>query len=212
METSMWNDAPRAAHAPAKGRRAQAGFTLLEMIVAMVVMMVGLIALAQTIGFALVASNKGRNVTNSKLLVVSILEQMETLRNAKQLTFDQIANVGNVNNANATQNFAGFPLDFGAGYPAGFGPVSINPGPDGIYGTADDLTDAGPDGIYGTADDYQNPALARTGYIRQIVITSLSSDLKRIQVTLKSPGASGKMDTITGVSYLNNDANSNFLP
>ncbi|MDT7603778.1 MAG: hypothetical protein QOF61_1775 [Acidobacteriota bacterium] len=178
------------ADAPSLHRSSEAGFTLLEMVVALVVMMVGLLALAATIGFALAASNKGRSVTNTKLLVVSVLEEMETLRNTRQLTFGQIANSGNVDNTGASQNFAGFPSSFNK--------VSDNPGPDGIFGTAD--------------DDFSNPTFVRAGYTRQILITSLSDNLKRIQVTLKSPGINGKMDTIVGVSYLNNDANSNFLP
>lgn len=187
----------------ARRKQSQSGFTLLEMIVAMVVMMVGLLALAQTVGLALVASNKGRSVTNNKLLVSSVLEEMETLRNTKQLSFGQIANTGAVDNGGSSTTFAGFPPDFRQ--------ISVNPGPDAIYGTADDLIDAGPDGIYGTSDDFTNPNLARPGYTRQITITNLSDSLKRIQVTIKSPGANGKLDTIVGVSYLNDDANSNYI-
>jgi type II secretory pathway pseudopilin PulG len=203
METNSWNNDSRTDASPPRNG-SEDGFTLLEMVVAMIVMMVGLLALAQTIGFALVMSNEGRNVTNTKLLVVGVLEQMETLRNTKQLTFGQIANSGSVDNSGATQSFAGFPNDFR--------PVSSNPGPDGIFGTTDDLIDAGSDGVYSTRDDFTNPALARPNYTRQILITSLSTNLKKVQVTLKSPGANGKTDTTVGVSYLNNDANSNFLP
>lgn len=184
--------------------RSQAGFTLIEMVVAMLVMMIGLLALAATIAFALAVSNKGRNVTNTKLLVVSILEQMETLRNTKQLTYGQISNTGHVDDTGATQSFAGFPNDFRE--------VSVNPGPDGIFGTADDLVDAGTDKTYGTADDFVNPSLARPGYTRQIVITPLSDNLKKIQVTLQSPRQGGGFDSQVGISYLNNDAHSNFLP
>jgi type II secretory pathway pseudopilin PulG len=197
----MSNDNPSMA--PASGH-SQAGFTLIEMVVAMLVMMIGLLALAATIAFALSVSNKGRSVTNTKLLVVSILEQMETLRNTKQLTYGQISNVGQVDDTGATQSFAGFPNDFRE--------VSINPGPDGIFGTTDDLVDAGPDGNYGTNDDFVNPSLARPGYMRQILITPLSDNLKKIQVTLQSPRQGGGVDSMVGISYLNNDAHSNFLP
>ncbi len=184
--------------------RSEAGFTLIEMVIAMLIMLIGLLALAATIAFALAVSNKGRSVTNTKLLVVSILEQMETLRNTKQLTYGQISNAGHVDDTGATDNFAGFPNDFRD--------VSINPGPDGIFGTSDDLIDAGPDHTYGTNDDFVNTALARPGYSRQIVITPLSDNLKKIQVTLKFPRQGGGTDSIVGISYLNNDAHSNFLP
>jgi hypothetical protein len=174
------------------------------MVTAMTVTMIGLLSLAATIGFALAVSNRGRNVTNTKLLVVSILEQMETLRNTKQLTFGQIRNAGQVDNRGATRNFNGFPTDFR--------PVSVNPGPDGMHGTPDDLLDAGLDAVYGTADDFSDPGLARPGYTRQIVVTSLSDNLSRIEVTLRYPNGRGGFETMAGVSYLNNDARSNFLP
>lgn len=182
----------------------ESGFTLVEMSVAMVLMLIALLALATAIGYAFMVSNKGRNVTNSKLLIVSILEQMETLRNTKQLRFGQISNTGAVDNSGASQAFGGFPDDFQ--------PVSLNPGPDGIFGTTDDLIDAGGDGAFGTSDDFQNQALARAGYSRQIIITNLNPDLKRIQVTLRYPGDKGKMYTQVGVSYLNNDARDNYRP
>src|SRR5438876_6155711 len=104
-----------------KHLRSDAGVTILEMVVAMLLLTIGLLGLAAAIGYAVTVSNKGRNLTNSKLLVVSLLEQMETLRNTQELTFGQIANAGAVDNTNATRNFSGFPV--------GFAPLSINPGP-----------------------------------------------------------------------------------
>jgi len=179
-----------------------AGFSLLETIVAMFVLTVGLLALASTIGFALMVSNSGRGITNTKLLVVSMLEQMETLRNNGQLTFGQIANTGDVDNRGAS------PFN---GFQNGFQPISVNPGPDGIYGTADDLVDAGPDQKYGTPDDFTNNTLARGGFSREIVITPLSPQLKRIQVTLRySPNGNDRKELV-GVSYLNDNSRSNFV-
>ena len=184
-----------------KGPNSESGVTILEMVVAMLVLTVGLLGLAASIGYAVNVSNKGRNITNTKLLVVSCLEQIETLRNTQQLTFAQIANVGDP--GLATGNFAGFPT--------GFQPVSINPGPDGIFGTADDLINAGPDNTYGTADDFTDYTWAVAGLQRQIVITSLSTNLKRIEVTVRYPDPDGHLRNLVGVSYLNNDASTNFL-
>ena len=183
-------------------RQSESGVTILEMVVAMLIMTVGLLGMAAAIGYAVTVSNKGRNVTNNKLLVVSILEQMENLRNTNQLTFGQIANTGSVDNSQATTTFTGFP--------ATFQQVSINPGPDGIYGTADDLIDPGADGIYGTADDFTDQAWGVAGYTRQILITNLSTNLKRIQVTLQYPDTNGQTQQIVGVSYLNNNDVTNF--
>jgi len=180
----------------------ESGVTILEMVVAMLILTIGLLGLAASIGYAVTVSNKGRNLTNSKLLVVSLLEQMETLRNTEQLTFGQIANQGSVDNTGATRTFIGFPT--------AFQPLSINPGPDGIFGTSDDLISPGADNKYGTIDDTIDNTWALPGYQRQITITNLSTNLKRIQVTLRYPDAAGHMRDLEGVSYLNNDTRSNF--
>ena len=180
----------------------ESGITLLEMVVAMLILTVALLGLAASIGFAITVSNKGRNVTNTKLLVVTMLEQMETLRNTGQLTFGQIANPGQVDNAGATRNFAGFPAEFQ--------PVSLNPGPDGIFGTTDDLISPGPNGVYGDSDDFSDQTLAVPGYQRQVTISNLSPNLKRIQVTLRYPDSGGQFRDLVAVSYLNNDTRSNF--
>jgi type II secretory pathway pseudopilin PulG len=201
VQASSLNNGLARAATP-RQRNSQAGITIVEVMVGMMILTVGLLALAGSIGYAVIVSNKGRNVTNTKLLVVSVLEQMETLRNTQTLTFGQMANVGQVDDSNATQTFGGFPT--------GFRPISINPGPDGIFGTNDDLINPGVDNTYGTADDFTDQTWAVPNCTRQIVITSLSPNLKRIEVTVRYPDAGGQMRDQTGVSYLNNDSRSNF--
>lgn len=172
----------------------EAGVTILEMALATIILTVGLLALAASIGYAIAVSNKGRNLTNTKLVAVSMLEQMETLRNTGRLTFGQIANVGAVDNSGATRDFEGFPT--------GFQPVSINPGPDGIFGTQDDLIDP-------TTNQTQ-PTWAMSSCSREIVITNLSSTIKRVQVTLQYRDPGGQLRNLVAVSYLNDDTRSNF--
>lgn len=164
----------------------ESGVTILEMVVAMLILTIGLLGLAASIGYAVTVSNKGRNLTNSKLLVVSLLEQMETLRNTEQLTFGQIVNQGQtIDNTGATRQFTGFPT--------AFQPLSNDPGPDGILGTSDD-----------------DSASVVPGYQRQVLISLLNPNLKRVQVTVRYPDAGGQMHDLVGVSYLNNDTRSNF--
>lgn len=201
MQMHMLNNASRP-RARRRKLHSESGVTILEMVVAMLILTIGLLGLAASIGYAVTVSNKGRNLTNSKLLVVSLLEQMETLRNTEQLTFGQIANQGSVDNSGASRTFIGFPT--------AFQPLSINPGPDGIFGTSDDLISPGPDNVYGTSDDTIDNTWAVPGYQRQITITSLSTNLKRVQVTLRYPDAAGHTRDLEGVSYLNNDTRSNF--
>lgn len=178
-----------------------AGFSLLETVVAIALLTVGLLGVASAIGYAVVATNHGRSITNTKLLAVSILEQMETLRNTGNLKFGEIANVGRVVPADSA--FLGFQ--------AGPQQVSTEPGPDGIFGTADDLIDAGPDHKFGTVDDFVNPNFAVIGVTRQIQITSLSNTLKKIQVTVDY-SAQGSMKTLVAVCYLNDNTTSTFVP
>jgi prepilin-type N-terminal cleavage/methylation domain-containing protein len=187
-------------HSPS---RSDHGFSLLEMVIAITLLTVGLLGVASAIGYAMVASNHGRSITNTKLLAVSILEQMETLRDTNNLTFGQIANVGQVNNQGAAKVFAGFQ--------PGFQQVSINPGPDGIFGTADDLTDAGADGQFGTADDFINPNFAVVGVTRQIQITSLSATLKKVQVTI-AYSVNGGTKQLVASSYLHDNSTSSYIP
>jgi len=176
---------------------------LLELVIASTILTVGLLAVASSIGYAMVASNHGRAVTNTKLLVVSILEQMETLRNTGNLTFGQLSNVGQVDNTGATRSFPGFLT--------GFQQISTNPGPDGIFGTSDDLIDAGADRLFGTSDDFVNPNFAVVGYTREIQITSLSASLKKVTVTISYP-VNGSMKQLVAACYLNDNSRSSFIP
>lgn len=167
----------------------------------MFILTIGLIGVASAISYALMASNRGRGITNSKMLVVSILEQMETLRDTGQLHFNEISNSQVVGS-----NFTGFV--------ATFQPVSSQPGPDGIFGTADDLIDAGPDHIYGTADDFTNPALARPGVQRKIVISTLADNdyLKKIEVTLRYQTNGNETRDLVCNGYLNDNEHGNYIP
>lgn len=177
--------------------RGEAGFSLLEAVVAIMVMSIALIATAAAITYALQFSSISRSVTNAKLIAVSSIEEIDSLRNTRRLDFQQIANVGSVDNSSSANNFEGFSSDFTE--------VSLNPGPDGVNGTDDDLKDPGPDGTYGTADDFVNQTLVRSGYKRQITISSMSDNMKKIEVKIRYFTSTGGIGEIKGVSYLNNE-------
>jgi type II secretory pathway pseudopilin PulG len=168
----------------------ETGFTLLETVIAMLVLTIGLLGVAAAVSYAMAASNMSRNVTDSKQTIVSTLEQMENLRNTRQLTFGQIANVGAVDDTGGSKSFAGFPT--------GFQKIYSNPGPDGIYGTADDK------------DDTSASNKEKDGYEREIVITELTPYLKKVKVTVHYPGRAGNTLELVGYSYLNNDARGTF--
>lgn len=181
-----------------------AGFTLIEVVISMLILMVGLLSLAGAISYALSTSGQGRSTTDAKLIITGTLEQIEALRNSKQLSYSQIANTGSVINL-GTYIFNGFNV--------GFNPVSRQPGCDGVSGTSDDLKTPGPDGICGNADDVTDNTLALPGYSRRIAIGILpgNPNLKKITVTLQYPGSFGGTQQLVGESYINNDARSNYI-
>jgi prepilin-type N-terminal cleavage/methylation domain-containing protein len=179
----------------------QKGFSLLEMVVAMLILTVGFLGVACAVGYALLATNRGRGITNAKLLVVTAQEQMETLRDTGQLTFAEISN------SHVTgSSFTHFPTDFM--------PVSEFPGPDGIYGTNDDLVSPGPDGFYFTPDDFTDESRARPNVTRQILIAPIPNEplLKKITVTVRYASNGGETRELVGISYLNDDARGNYVP
>ncbi len=185
-----------------KGQRTgEQGFSLLEMVMAMMVLTVGLLGVASAIGYSLLATNRGRGITNAKMLIVAVQEQMETVRDTGQLTFAEISN-SHVNGS----TFSYFPTEFM--------PVSQFPGPDGIYGTNDDLVSPGPDGFYFTADDFTDISRARPNVTRQILITPIPNEplLKKITVTVRYSPNGNEVRELVGISYLNDDAHSNYVP
>jgi type II secretory pathway pseudopilin PulG len=178
--------------------RDEKGFSLIEAVVAILIITIGLIGTAAAITYALEFSAISRNVTNAKLVIVSTIEEIESLRNTRRLDFKQIANAGAVDNNGTPNRFDGFS--------SGYKEVSLNPGPDGVNGTDDDLRSAGADGTYGTTDDFDDPALVRSGYVRQITITNLNTTLKKVEIKVRYFGAGGKIGEIRGVSYINDEA------
>jgi len=178
--------------------KGEAGFTLVEAVVAILLLTIGLIGTAAAITYALEFGSISRNVSSGKAFVVASIEEVETLRNARRLKFRQFGNVGNVNNTGATNPFNGFSV--------GFKEVSTEPGRDGVNGTDDDLIHKGADNVWGTADDFVNESFIRSGFERQIEITNLSDSLKRVEIRIRYMGRAGKIGEIGGVSYLNDEA------
>jgi len=180
--------------------KGEAGFTLFEAVIAILILTIGLIGTAAAITYALQFGAVSRNVSSAKSVIVATIEEVETLRNARRLDFKQVANVGNVDNIGSPNPFNGFST--------GFKPVSLNPGADGVNGTNDDLIEAGADGIFGTPDDFLNQTVVRQGYEREITITDLngSTTIKKIEIKVRYVGRAGKVGEITGVAYLNDEA------
>lgn len=192
----MWNDNPPTA-TQKNLKNGQSGFSLIEAVAAIFIMTVGLIGTAAALSYAIHYGTISRNVTTAKTMIAAQIEEIETIRNSRRLDFKQIANVGAVDNTDVAAPFNGFSN--------GFKEYSLNPGPDGVNGTDDDLIDRGPDGTYGTPDDTANPGWVRGGYLRRITVTNLSGSMKKIEITIRYMGSGGRMGEIAGVCYLNDE-------
>lgn len=160
----------------------ESGFTLIEVVVAMLVLTIGLVGVVTAITYAVAANNMSRNVTKAKQMIVSALEQTESLRNSGQWNYDQICNC-------STTGCIGYPSDFRS--------VPNTPGTDGIFGTADDPSDGA------------NPGFTRQ--ILVTLLDSTNPNLKKVQVTVQYPGINGSTLTLVGYGYINNDRRSNYL-
>lgn len=165
--------------------RAQAGFSLLEVLFAGAILTIGLLALVGLFGTALAATQNSQTDTIARERAMQTLESIYTARQTSQLTFADINN-----------NTAVPPGQF----LSGMRPLS-DPGPDGLDDTIDDITPPapfvlpGPDGLLGTSDDQ---TISLKNFQRQVQITNVPNadgtpnpNLKQIVVTVQYPGANG---------------------
>lgn len=150
------------------------GFTLIEVMVAMVVMAIGILSLASIFTQGLKSSNQSQVQYIAQQKAQEAMESIFTARDTRLLTTNQINNVSN----------GGIFMD---------GPQPLlAPGPDGLFGTADDdannpdsiVVAPGPDNVFGTADDVSislAPWMTRTIEIGPVANTP---NLKYIKVTI----------------------------
>jgi len=155
-------------------RRPQAGFTLIETAIAILVLTVGLLALAATLanGLAYMSLSQYDYIAQEK--AAEAMESIFTARDMGQATWGTICNVGN--GANCI-------------FLAGAQPL-CDPGPDGIIGTADDNCAGAPDALLlpNNALSFNPPVrIALSNFTRTITITPSPNgmaNLNEIQVTV----------------------------
>ena len=170
-------------------RRLQSGFTLLEALIAIVIMSVGILSLAVVYAQGIQVANTTQLDYIAERQAEQALETVFAARDSKLLTWTAIQNVSN----------GGVFID--APTPL------LTPGPDGLYGTADDgptpivvIINAGPDGILGTADDVVMPL---TGMTRTIAIVNVAGETGLRQITITLNYHSGNLNLqYTLVSYI----------
>ena len=140
----------------------QKGFSLIEVMISMVILMVGLISLLGVFGIAMAATQTSQLNGTAKQLANESIESILTARETANVTWTQIQNTGS-----------------GGLFLPGFQPIDCA-GVDGIVGTADDaacgpqiLEQPGPTGVFANNCPLPGPdtCLTLTNFQRQILIS-----------------------------------------
>jgi len=168
-------------------KQEQAGFSMVEVMLSIVILTVGLVSLLGVFGLAMASTQTTQQSMIAKQLANEAYESIVTARNTSQIDWDEIQN------NQGTQYCVDLPSPCGifigsAGTPL-YQPI-YNAGPDGIYGTADDanageetLREPGPDGTYGDVDDVIMPL---TTFQRAIQIAPVFDANGNIEPSLRS--------------------------
>jgi prepilin-type N-terminal cleavage/methylation domain-containing protein len=188
-------------------RGRQSGFTLLEVMIAIVIMTVAMLALLASFATALTVTASAEEDLIARQKALEAMESIYAARNSLQIPFAEINNVAS-----------------GGIFLSGPQPLYCA-GNDGIYGTADDaagpcnavdtgaacpgniqcLVLPGPDGVLGTADDVMQ---GLSNFSRTITFTpvDLSTGVVNtnliavsVSVTYQKPGYPSRTYTVNGL-------------
>lgn len=185
--------------------RTQRGFTLIEVMIAIAIMSISMLALIATFGTAIAATESAQEDLIARHKALDAMESIYTARNSQQLPFSSINNTA-----------------AGGIFLPGALPLKCA-GPDGLVGTGDDvactapdtgaacpggvecLVLPGPDGILGTADDVTR---GLTNFTRSITFApvflpsgTVNSNLIAVSITVAytKPGWAARSYTVNGL-------------
>jgi len=154
-------------------RHSTKGFSLIETMIALVVLAVGVLGLAAMLGDALAYMSGSQDDFIAQQAAEQAAESILTAKYSNNATFGQISN-------------------FGVGNPTGLfltgAQPLLQPSPSGLVGSTDDvgqppayILQPGPDQILGTADDVQQPL---NNFTRTITITNVAGEPNLRQVNI----------------------------
>jgi prepilin-type N-terminal cleavage/methylation domain-containing protein len=157
------------------------GFSLIEVMVAMSILLIGLLGLAQVfyLGLSLVGTSSSNLIAREKAR--EAIESVHTARDTHTITWAEIRNDAGPACGDGLEANGGGVVNNGA-------LDLLAPGPDGLVNTDDDAGSEmtpGPDNIPGNADD--TPLV---GFTRQIEICDVEDNdaLRQIVVTVRYTG------------------------
>jgi len=158
-----------------KTRRSAKGFTLLETLIALIVLGVGILSLAAMLADALAYMQGSQDDFIAQQKAEEAAETIFTAKYTNNATFAQISN-------NTVSNTTGLFVT---------GPLPLTlPGTDGLVGSINDgaappdyIVYPGPDGKLGTADDIQ---IQLWNFTRTITITNIAGEpnLRAVAITV----------------------------
>lgn len=156
-------------NACARMRTNHRGFTLVETMIAIVLLAFGVLSLAAVLCQGMLYRSSSQSDLIAKEKAAAAIECMFTARDTRVLTWAQLRNTS---------------AGGGAVFLDGSQPL-LDPGPDGMVNTVDDditrpdvIIDPGPDGILGNSDDQIVPL---TRFRREILITDVNPNLRLVQ-------------------------------
>ncbi len=157
----------------------ETGFSYVDTMVGLTIMLIGLLGLAGTIGASVMRSRQQEKQLLAKQYATSSLETILSARDTDltslQDGWDSIGNIG-------SNLVGGTPRGV---FVTGEKLMKFSKGPDGVKNTPDDdLTAPGPDQLIGTLDDNGTESLGMT---REIIITDIC-DPDRPSPNCSSPG------------------------
>ena len=166
---------------------AEAGFTLVEVLIAGAIMTIGLLAVLGMFTTALASTQSSQLDQLAHARATQALESVYTARQTAQLGWDSINNTGTLTGI----------------FTSGMSTLT-DPGPDGLDGTSDDVPTAliilpGPDGILGGTHSADDQTISLANFKRQIAITPAIDPntgaqiptLKQVVVTIQYPTSTG---------------------
>lgn len=167
-----------------KSRQSENGFSYIDVMIAVIILMIGVIALAATLTANLVRSFETEKQIIAKQTAVSTIESIMSARDIRRDgVIEGWATVANVDPGNP--NSSGIFLN-------GWTPIREDLGLDGVAGTADD---ACPANSFCDGNGNQNTSPELPGFQRQIVITDVNDPerptppnrimRKRIDITIR---------------------------
>jgi prepilin-type N-terminal cleavage/methylation domain-containing protein len=163
----------------------QSGFTLLEAMIAIVILSFGILSLAAVYAQGIQVASMTQMDYIAEKKAEEAVETIFAARDSKLLAWTNIRNVTGAGGANDGVFLVGAqPL--------------LAAGADGLYGTADDdsanpdvvITGPGPDKILGTSDDI---VMSLKNMTRTIVITDVTGETGLRQITITMTYSSGRM-------------------